>query len=72
MRIRITYRDNEPSTTYEHVHKVSLSPNGLAYHFISVNNGIIGIVPIDVIRRLEEPDADTNIEVVKGKIELAS
>lgn len=70
MKIRVTYRDNEPVSEYEHVHKIALSPNGLAYHLVSINNAIISIVPLDVIRKIEDPDADTEIAVVQSKVTL--
>lgn len=69
MKITVHYRDNEPPTRYNHVSKVKLA--GLTIALLNINDGIVGIIPIDVVRRIEDVEADTEIVLAnKGKVEI--
>ena len=72
MKLKIVYRDNEPPTVYEHVAKVTIVPHGLGFYHITNGNGaLIAEVPVDVIRRIENVDGDTDLVIATQKIELS-
>lgn len=63
MKIKIHYRDNEPPLCIEHAGNIKIVTPGV-YHIENKQNELITQVPLDVVRRLEICDKDTNIALV--------